>query len=67
MVVIGKKFNFNIFRKPLNIISAIYNGEIISKEDDISQWNLEKNIEELKYNYKPKNVEEKVEINSVLM
>ena len=27
-----EKINFNIFRKPLNFLSAIYNGEISLKE-----------------------------------
>ena len=27
-----EKINFNTFRKPLNFISAIYNGEILLKE-----------------------------------
>ena len=70
LVFIGsnkEKFNFNIFRMPLNFLSAIYNGEITLKEAQIFQRNLEKKIEELKYNYKPKNVEEKEEINGVLM
>ena len=62
-----EKFNFNIFRMPLIFLSAIYNGEISLKEAEISQRNLEKKIEELKYNYKPENVEEKEEINGVLM
>ena len=62
-----KKFNFNTFRTPLNFLSVIYNGEISLKEAEISQRNLEKKIEELKYNYKPENVEEKEEINGVLM
>ena len=70
LVFIGsnkEKFSFNIFRMPLNFLSAIYNGEITLKEAQIFQRNLEKKIEELKYNYKPKNVEEKEEINGVLM
>ena len=37
-----EKFNFNTFRKPLNFISAIYNGEISLKEAEFSQKNLEK-------------------------
>ena len=50
-----EKFNFNIFRKPLNFISAIYNGEISLKEAEFSQKNIEKKIQELKKcNYKPK-------------
>ena len=51
----------------LNFLSAIYNGEITLKQVEISQRDLEKKIEELKYNYKPKNVEKKEEINRVLM
>ena len=62
-----EKFTFSIFRMPLNFLSAIYNGEITLKEAEISQRDLEKKIEELKYNYKPKTVEEKEEINGVLM
>ena len=34
---------------------------------EISQRNLEKKIEELKFNYKSENAEEKEEINGVLM
>ena len=70
LVFIGsnkEKFTFNIFRMPLNFVSAIYNGEITLKEAQNFQRNLEEKIEELKYNYKPKNVEEKEEINGVLM
>ena len=70
LVFIGsnrEKFNFNIFRMLLNFLSAIYNGEITLKEAEISQINLEKKIEELKYNYKPKKVEKKEEIDRVLM
>ena len=63
----NEKFNFNILKIPLNFLSAIYNGKITLKEAEISQRNLEKKIEELKYNYKPENVEEKEEINGVLM
>ena len=37
-----EKFNFNTFRKPLNFISAIFNGEISLKEAEFSQKNLEK-------------------------
>ena len=62
-----KEFNFNIFKMPLSFLSAIYNGEIIFKMAEISQRNLEKKIEDLKYNYKPENVEEKEEKNGVLM
>ena len=41
LLVVIKK-NFNTFRKPLNFISAIYNGEISLKEAEFSQKNLEK-------------------------
>ena len=60
------KENFNTFRKPLNFISAIYNGEISLKEE-FFQKNLEKKIEDLKFNYKPKNKKEEEEIYTVLM
>ena len=62
-----EKSNFNIFRMPLNFLSAIYNGEISSKEAEISQRNLEKNIEELKFNYRSENAEEKEEINDAFI
>ena len=39
-----EKFNFNIFKKPLNFISAIYNGEISLKEAEFPQKNLEKKL-----------------------
>ena len=70
LVFIGsnrEKFNFNIFRKPLNFLPAIYNGEITFKKAEILQRDLDKNIEKLKFNYKAKNVEEKEEIDKVLM
>ena len=51
---------------PLRCVSAIY-GEISLKETEFSQRNLEKNIEELKFNYKPENAQVKEEINRVLM
>ena len=37
-----KQFNFNTFNKPLNFISAIYNGEISLKEAEIKQRDLDK-------------------------
>ena len=37
-----KQFNFNTFNKPLNFISAIYNGEISLKEAEFKQRDLEK-------------------------
>ena len=52
---------------PLNFLSAIYNGEISLKEAEISQINLEKKIEKLKFNYRSENAEEKKERNGVLM
>ena len=52
---------------PLNFLSAIYNGENFIKDAEISQRNLEKKIEELKFNYRSENAEEKEEINGVLM
>ena len=47
---------------PLNFLSAIYNGEISLKEAEISQRKIEKKIEELKFDYRPENAEEKEEI-----
>ena len=67
LVITKKKFNCNTFKKPSNFLSAIYNGEILLKEAEINQRNLEEKIEELKFNYKPKNEKEKEEINEVLM
>ena len=66
LLVVIKK-NFNTFRKPLNFISAIYNGEISLKEVEFSQKNLEKKIEDLQFYYKPKNKNEREEIYQVLM
>ena len=66
LVFIGsnkEKFNFNTFRMALNFLSAIYNGEISLKEAEEKQ----EKIEELKFNYLPKNEKEKEEINGVLM
>ena len=62
-----EKFNFNTFRMSLDFLSAIYHGEILLKEAKMSQRNLEKKIEELQFDYRPKNVKEKEEINGVLM
>ena len=53
-----KKSIFNIFRKPLNFILAIYNGEISLKEAEFSQKKVEKKIEDLKRNYKQKDEKE---------
>ena len=63
-----KKFNCNTFRIPLNFLSAIYNGEMSLKEAENSQRNLEKKIEELRFDYTAKKKEkEKEKINGVLM
>ena len=63
-----EKFNFYTFRKSLNFISAIYNGEISLKEAKLFQKNLESKIEDLKFNSKAKNEkEEEKEIYIVLM
>ena len=62
-----EKFNFNIFSMPLNFLSDIFNGKITLKKAEINNRNLNKKIEERKYNYKPKNEKEKEEIDEVLM
>ena len=75
LVFIGsyvKKFNFNTFSMSLNFHSAIYNGEISLKKAEISQKCFfseiqRKKIEELEFNYEPKNEKENEEINGVLM
>ena len=54
LVFIGsnrKKFSFNIFRKTLNFLLAIYNGKISLKKAEILQRDLDKKIEKLKFNY----------------
>ena len=56
----GEKFNFNTFRMLLDFLSAIYNGEISLKKAEISQKNLEKKIEELKFGYRPKKRKRKI-------
>ena len=61
------KHNMIQTEKLLNLLSAIYNGEISLKEAEISQRTIEKKIEELKFDYRPKNEKEKEEINGVLM
>ena len=63
---IDEKLNFNTFNKPLNFILAIYNGEISLKEAKFKQRNLEEKVEELNFNYKPKNEKEKEEIRQAL-
>ena len=52
-----EKFNFNIFSTPLSFLSAIYNGEILLKETEISQRKIKKKIEGLN-GYRPENAEE---------
>ena len=47
-----EKFNFNIFRIPLDFLSAIFNGEISLKEAEFSQRKMEKKIEQLR-GYRP--------------
>ena len=37
LLAITEKFNFNIFKKPLNFISTIYDGEISLKEAEFFQ------------------------------
>ena len=61
-----EKFNFNIFRMPINFLSEIYNGEISLKEAEIFQRKIEKKLEELN-GYRPENAEEKGEITDVLV
>ena len=52
------KFSFNTFRKLLNFILAICYGEISLKEAEPKKKKMEKRIQELKFNYKPKNEKE---------
>ena len=54
-----EKFNFNTFRMPLNFLSAIYNGEISLKETEMFLRKIEQKIEELKFDYRPKNEKKK--------
>ena len=62
-----EKFNFKIFSTPLNFLLDKFNGKFTLKKAEINQRDLNKKIEELKYNYKPKNEKEKEEINEVLI
>ena len=55
LVGIRKNLALTFFRMPFSFLSAIYNGAILLKEAEFFQRNLKKKIEELKYNYKPKN------------
>ena len=47
-----EKFNFNIFRMPLDFLSPIFNREISLKEAEFSQRKMEKKIEQLR-GYRP--------------
>ena len=47
--------------------SDVFNGKITFKKTEIDQIDLNKKIEEIKYNDKPKNEKEKEEIEEVLM
>ena len=60
-----EKLDFNTFKKPLNVILAIYNGEISLKEAEFKQRDFKK-IGDL-YGYEPKNEKEKEDISRVLM
>ena len=62
-----EKFNFSIFRIPLNFLSAIYNREISLKDGEIKQRNLDKKIEDLRDYKNNAEEKEKEEINEVLM
>ena len=62
-----EKFNFNTFGTPLNFLLDIFNDKITFKKAEINQRDLNKKIEELKYNYKPKNGKQKEEISELLM
>ena len=50
-----EKFDFNIFSTPSNFLLDIFNAKITLKKAEINQRDLNKKIEELKFNYKPKN------------
>ena len=67
LLVITEKFNFNIFKKPLNFISAIYNGEISLKEAEFKQKKYRKKIKNLRDYKNNEEEKEKEEINGVLM
>ena len=49
-----EKYNFNTFDMPLNFLLNIYNAKISLKKAEFEQKEIEKNIEELQFNYKPK-------------
>ena len=54
---------------PFNFLLPIYNDEILLKEAEFREIReiQRKKTEELKFNYRPKNSEEKKEIDRVLM
>ena len=62
-----ENFNYNIFSTPLNFLLDDFNGKITFKKAENNQRDLNKKIEELNYNYKPKNEKEKEEVNEVFM
>ena len=62
-----EKFNFNTFRMPLNFLSDIDNAKTSLNKAEFDQKDLEKKLEELQFNYKPKNKKEKEEKDAVLM
>ena len=59
MVVTEKNFNFNAFDMPLNFLLNIYNAKTSLKEAEFEQREIEKRIEKLEFNYKPKDKKEK--------
>ena len=62
-----EKFNFNTFRMALNFLSDIDNAKTSLNKAEFDQKDLEKKLEELQFNYKPKNKKEKEEKDAVLM
>ena len=62
-----KKFNFNFLRMPINFLLAFYNGDISLKEAEFLQKDLYDQINQLKFDYRPENAEEKEEIDKGLM
>ena len=67
LVVIGKSLTFNFLRMPINFLLAFYNGDISLKEAEFLQKDLYDQINQLKFDYRPENAEEKEEIDKVLM
>ena len=58
----SNKKKINIFSAPLNFLLDIFNSKITFKKAEINQRDLNEKIQELKYNYKLKNEEEKEKI-----